>query len=170
MTAPRGFTLLELAVGLAIAGVAVAGSWTLLASVGQTSRALSSWRGDHAQRYRAYADLRDALLAMDRRASLSGAAGVTRFMTRCATGRGWSVVCEAEVTVRSAEGRCTLTFRGPFVEASRWVRSSGSCFMRYLHTPEQGGQWLDSWSQEASLPFAIGVVMGPDTLHFLVAR
>lgn len=170
MKARRGFTVLELAVALAISGVTLAGSWTLLASVGEAGRALSSWRGEHAERYRAYADIRDALLEVDRRAVLSGAAGVTHLKTRCPTGRGWSVACEVELTLRSAEGRCTFTIHSPFVVASRWVRSNGACFMRFLLSPELGGQWIDRWSQEASLPFALGLVMGPDTLHFLLAR
>jgi prepilin-type N-terminal cleavage/methylation domain-containing protein len=165
-----GFTVLELAVALVIAGVTLAGSWTLLASVGEAGRVLSSWRGEHTERYQAYASIRDALLDMDRRAVLSGTAGVTRLNTRCPTGRGWSVACDVELTLRSVTGRCTFTFHSPFVVASRWVRSNGPCFMRFLLTPEQGGQWLDTWSQEASLPLALGLVMGPDTLHFLLAR
>lgn len=87
-----------------------------------------------------------------------------RIETWCDVAAGWKERCSVELTFATSD--CGEVFVASGVPGGPYILYSGfgKGALRYLVDPSRGGAWLPEWSQRVTLPLAIGVVLGSDTL------
>ena len=86
------------------------------------------------------------------------------FATRCNTAFGWLEDCDATLRLRRSRDGCYIS-----IDTSRRIavldrRVLRPCTFAYLIDPADGGHWTSEWSRGNTLPAALAVVTGSDTV------
>jgi prepilin-type N-terminal cleavage/methylation domain-containing protein len=173
MSVRRGFTLLEIVVAIAVAGVVLLGARTLLESLAATSRHLSGAAGAADADANGERLLRTIVGRMEVAAESGLAFGgdeqSVRFTSWCDVPNGWLERCTVTLSVDSGSHPgesvvvALLETRGRSERiALRRGFARGS--FRYLNDPADGGTWLRMWGRGLSAPLAFGVLLDGDTL------
>ncbi|HKS04929.1 MAG TPA: prepilin-type N-terminal cleavage/methylation domain-containing protein [Gemmatimonadaceae bacterium] len=164
----RGFTLIELIAGLALAGVVFV---SVLALIDQLrdgrDRLLSIARRDNARANGIHV-LRSLVASAEVRANdserFTGDARSMRFASWCNAPGGWLDRCHVAL-------RVDLSNDSAFVRASLFpgdtvvlVAAPERIAFRYFDATPVEPKWNSVWSAETTLPAAVGIVIGADTL------
>lgn len=167
--APRcGFTLIEILVALAIAGVVVLSARLLLEELADDADGIMTRASEADVRANAERTLRELVLRLEvgtedaRR--FAGDERAARFTSWCDVPRGWQERCTVTLAV-DFEGRA------PMLAASLSTgdvlvlrRGFANASLRYLGDAARGGTWFRSWGESITAPLAIGLVLDADTL------
>lgn len=183
---PRGFTLLETLVALAIGGLVVMGSAAVVGTIADTEgqirgSAMSHVRVSNGERLLAElaADLKPTLGA---EVPLRGTSRSVSFGTRCMASGGWSTPCDVTWTipngprggsvVASSSSTRLADSDGATIsversDGSKWLAEleSPPLALLYLVSADNGGSWTGGWESIVP-PLAIGVATEQDTLVF----
>lgn len=165
--ADSGFTLLEVVVALAIAGMLLLGARWVLSAVGDGTERVSAEAGEVDAAANAERLARDLALRTEVRLGgerFRGDARGVRWGTWCDVPAGWQERCRVTLAVLSTEGRnvLALAFDDGAIVPVREGFTAGQ--VMYLRSAESGGVWSAAWDSEIAVPLAIGVVMDRDTL------
>lgn len=163
-----GFTLLEVSVALALAGVLLLGARLMLGPVGDAAERVASEaaradldaNGERLLRDLAYR----AELRFDEGPRFRGEPHAARWSTWCDVPAGWQERCEVTLAPLRAGERQVLAVSlpgGVLIPVRVGFRAAR---IRYLATPGDGGGWADRWDSEHSVPQALAVILDADTL------
>lgn len=164
----RGFTLVELVVALAIAGILLFGANATIDAVqALTARGAAAARA--ADRVRNGGHLLHRLATAivtntDAERLFSGDGRAARFTTRCDVPAGWTEPCQVLLTVESRANWQVLVARVRGRPALELLRARQRIRLRYLLDAAEGGQWLDTWGASLAIPLAIGIVRDDETI------
>jgi hypothetical protein len=89
------------------------------------------------------------------------------FSTWCRAAGGWTERCRVDVGVRpSQHGHTILLTMTTAVDRQSLTLQHDTAVMhlRYLESAVAGGQWRESWDRGVTLPLAIGLLVGRDTV------
>lgn len=170
-----GFTLIEVIVALVIGGGAVllAGSMLTVTSdqtrlVGERVRATDASRGGERLLRRLVGQM---TWSRPSEPAARGSAAALRFVSWCDMPRGWEERCVVEVELPESpnfsEGVMVRLSTGDELRLLAGHRVTG---LLYLGRVERGGQWNDRWTDGASLPPAIGIIVDGDTLTIRIGE
>ena len=180
MTGRRGFTLIEVLVGLTIAGAALLIARGLFREAADRGRAVLALTIARAERARALQWLRSALgslqvgLADDD--TFDGQSDRVEFTSRLETGNGWLEARRIAFFDSSAALRASVKPGRSFALFSGIERVE----CHYLLTAGERSEWLRGWRSPATAPIALRVVLwhqaggarvsapGADTLVFRI--
>lgn len=161
-----GFTLLEVMVALALAGVVLLGARALLEQVGAGSEAIAAGAVEADRDANAERTLRDLLSRVEVRPSggpFAGDARGARFTTWCDVPAGWQERCVASLGLVKAgdDNVLAVEARGALLPVRRGFAAGE---LLYLTSADRGGSWVRDWNSGVEPPLAVGVVMDADTL------
>lgn len=167
-TSKAGFTLLEVAVALSLAGMLLLGArWTLQSVAAGAERvAAAATRVDrdaNAERL-----LRDLALRAEVRFSAGprfrGDPRGVHWSTWCDVPAGWQERCEVTLALVRAGDRnvAALSLADGTLVPLRSGFQRGA--IMYLRSAAGGGVWTDRWDSDLEVPLGIGVVVDGDTL------
>lgn len=168
-TASRGFTLIEVMVGITIGAIVLLGvreACVAVADVGDATLASAraeerAEAGEELLR-RTVADMQpDSMTA----GGLTGSARGAEFDSWCEMPEGWLERCRATLAVgtsREASGTRLMLRLSTGVRAVVG-QGAGSTSLAYLSDPSGGGRWRSKWDGHSPVPLAIGVVADQDT-------
>lgn len=163
MLSRQGVALIELVMAMTIASIVLGGSTVLLlqvtaASTATAAAADTALAADNGERF-----LRTLLLEIDSSQSpLRGTPSAVAFDSRCVTPHGWSERCHVSVRPNDHDGlEIALDAQGRVRTLD--IPVQGRRFV-YLLSAAEGGTWLPEWNFALTLPAALGVVQGSDTI------
>ena len=163
----RGLTMIELVIGLAIAGIVLTGGALLLDSLGEASvRVLSSSATDAATNNGArMLDrlLADARIAEDSSERFFGDARTASFTTLCDSPSGWRERCRIKLFIDSLADSSAVIALSDHA-ALTLARVAGAATFRYIDLSAPDTTWLARWSPSVALPHAVAIVAGADSL------
>ncbi|MDB4878543.1 MAG: hypothetical protein JWM41_4989 [Gemmatimonadetes bacterium] len=89
-------------------------------------------------------------------------------MTRCEKPAGWTEVCHVTIAIDSTRDSSSVTAQ--FDNGDQFVleRHAGAIAIRYFEPISRDSSWASRWETSATLPMAIGLITGRDTLVFSV--
>lgn len=168
-----GFTLLEVLVAVMI-------SATLLLSADVVFEQLADSRAT-AARATVERDRAQNALAMIRRwvrqANVSSRSGsglaphgftgdstTARFSSSCIAPGGWERECDVTLHVVSDSDGAALVAVSSTGDSARLGRRDHSLMLRYLIDATDNGRWVGRWPAGPTVPIAIGIVSGADTV------
>lgn len=165
---PRGFTLLEVVVALAIGAMAI----LLAAMMLQTTARLTDYL---EQRVRTVEQDRIGELRLRRLIGQMTWSQPTepapdftsegmRFTTWCDVPAGWQERCSAELRLAADAAPEGMVARLSTGEDLRLLEQRSPTGFLYLFRTERGATWVVRWTDRYSLPGAVGVVTRTDTL------
>lgn len=162
-----GFSLLEVMVALTIGGSAVALAAALLVATGDQS-AITAERAADANIDAVGERLVRRLVGQMEWSRTDeppprGTRTEARFVSSCDVPAGWQERCLVELELpRDDEGGiiARLSTGGEL----RLMLGRRVTAILYLRSASHGGQWADQWIDSTTLPPAIGLEVGPDTL------
>jgi prepilin-type N-terminal cleavage/methylation domain-containing protein len=165
-----GFTLVELLAALAVSGLALLGGILLLDQLTDsttriTRRGLAVAREANGLRVLRQL-LLDAQVSADSSDRFRGDARATDFSSMCQHPGGWRERCRASLSIdRRADSSVAIAMlpRGEFLELARWP---GEATLRYFDVLARDSMWTDRWAPSITMPAAIGIVVGTDTLVY----
>jgi prepilin-type N-terminal cleavage/methylation domain-containing protein len=163
-----GFTLVEVLVALALAGVVLLGARTLLEHLadethGVTQRAASADAIANGERLlRTLAGRLEVGTAES--GPFSGTSEAAHFTSWCEVPQGWLERCDVTIALEQLAGEFALVARLDDAPPLVLRRGFASGALRYLNSAAQGGQWFRSWGTGITAPLALGVILDRDTL------
>jgi len=174
----NGYSLVELIVALSVVGLVLGVGTAAFLGVADRGRTLigAAERRDLLANFEALVRSTLGNLDMSRPPALEGGATDVRYRSWCVTTERWLERCH--VTLASISDSA-----GPAIVMTQHVESrNGSVRLGpwktpvpdnvsfiYLADPASGGRWTASWTAP-SLPYAVGLVTGPDTLILPVGQ
>jgi prepilin-type N-terminal cleavage/methylation domain-containing protein len=165
-----GFTLVELAAAIVVAGFAMLGAVLLLEAVDDSrARIARDARliGGGAERSAMLRELlANAFATFDSTRPFEGSEDAVDFWTRCAAPRGWLAPCRVAMAIAPRRDSATLTVRVDGTEPRAVAHYASAARLSYLDV--EHGRWTSAWRASAELPGAMGVVIARDTLVYLV--
>jgi prepilin-type N-terminal cleavage/methylation domain-containing protein len=172
----RGFTVLELAVALAVGGLALVGATTMLGAVtDQRDGIVAATRvtDEAANGERLLRTLAASFQpSLGGEVTFVGERHAARFASWCRTTNGWQERCWVGLSLhradRSADPSAPDSFR-LLAQLSTGgtevvLADLPDAELRYLDDAANGGRWFHTWGAGVSAPLAIGVVTSRDTL------
>jgi prepilin-type N-terminal cleavage/methylation domain-containing protein len=166
---PRGgFTLVEIVVALAVAGVVLLGARALLSGLADHAGRISTYSRVNERDANAERLLRSLIgqleVGTSDAATFGGTEREATFTTWCDVPAGWQERCDVALVIDTLEARNVLLARftsgRAVVLRDRFQRGS----FRYLQDADAGGTWFRVWGTGVTTPLAIGVVLDRDTL------
>lgn len=160
-----GVTLMELMVGLVVAGIVLATAARALVAVdgaGQAPREAARLADIAGNGQRALRELVSQIEPVsDSSLQFSGNETQVSFQSWCRAPGGWSERCLVSLEVRGNAlfGVLSTGESLPLVHGQQYVQ------LRYLNGEGGlGGSWLKVWGAGILVPFALGVLMDGDTI------
>lgn len=164
----HGFTLVEVAVAVAVAGIIAltvrAANDGMAAQSQRLQRSIVERDGDHnrlRELRRLVASIRSP---SDSLTWFTGSAESVSFASACPTVEAWLVPCRISLRITAAGRLELLTAAGPTE-----LRDEVEGFV-FLATAGNGGVWTVAWTSRVSLPLALGIVLPADTLILPIGR
>jgi prepilin-type N-terminal cleavage/methylation domain-containing protein len=163
-----GFTLLEVVIALALAGMLLLGARSLLSVTGDgaervTAEAAAVDRNANAARL-----LRDLALRAEVRFQdgprFRGDGRGARWESWCEVPVGWLERCEVTLALLSVKGRRVLTLALPDGTIVPVREGFAEGHILYLRSAADGGAWSASWDSNIAPPLALGLVLDGDTV------
>ena len=168
----RGFTLMEVLVGLFVAVAVVATARGLIDAVGDAGERVAASAADQdviaGGELLARAIVRQARVLAGDSVSLLGTARGFIIESWCPVPGGWSEPCSAAFVLDDST-RSLMLRSGKAHDLTRVIQARQLISIRYLASVVGGGQWLAGWSA-SDLPLAIGVIVDGDTLLLPAGR
>jgi len=166
--ARRGYTLIEVALALALAALVVETSARLLDQIHDEDQRI---RRDAAAltregTTRLWLDdaLAHAVTSTDTTRGFRGDEHAAEFDTRCRTNRGWSLPCRAALVIDSVRDSAVLYLRDTLGSLSPLLRRLGPARFLYFDPARVDSSWTSRWQSAATIPAAIAVAGARDTL------
>lgn len=161
-----GFTLVELAAGLALVGLVFIGVWALLDSIrdGRDRIVREAEEADaDANRERLLTLLfANAEVRTDSVNRFVGDEMHASFETRCVVPQGWMESCRVELRLSDAPtGRNLAWVRDSISQVLRHF--DGQVELRYLGVVGGEEHWVSQWGRSIAVPEAIALVAAGDT-------
>lgn len=172
-SSPRGFTLIELMVSLAVGGIAILGARSILGALADHADRVSetaAWSDRAANGERTLRLLLGNLeIGTTPDASFGGDERQASFTSWCQTPSGWTERCRVRLSAvthvpSSNVARHTLTATLSTGEVAVLLDDADVLELRYLRDAAHGGSWFRQWGAGITAPLAIGIVRGGDTL------
>lgn len=164
----NGFALIEVIVVLTITAILLVGARSIMEAVADGADRLSESAAMADRVANADALLRRLVGQIESATivpnSVEGDDRQVRIETWCEVPAGWKERCTVELAFTAND--CGEAFMASGIPGGPHVLYAGfgTGFLRYLVDPAYGGAWLPEWTQRVTLPHAIGVVLGRDTL------
>lgn len=170
-----GFTLLELLVGIMIAaGLLLALREGAFSFANVSMAALRQARDNERlmiERRRLERLVSDMQLDSNSMGTLTGTTQRAEFDSWCAVPEGWEESCRVLLAVvADSTGHSELELRSTESTSTMRASTRDSLALAYLIDASNGGLWRTSWARAWSLPLAVGVVDGSDTLIFPIGE
>lgn len=170
-----GFTLIEVIVALVIGGGAILLAASMLTAtsdqtrfVGERVRAADASRGSERLLRRLVGQM---TWSRSSEPAARGTSRSLRFVSWCDVPRGWQERCVVEVELPeapdSSDGVTVRLSTGDDLTLLAGHRVTG---LLYLGRVERGGLWNDRWTDGASLPPALGLIVDGDTLTMRIGE
>lgn len=161
----RGFTLPEVMVALAVAGLVLLGARATVDAVqGLAARSAEAARAsDRALNgERALRRLVEGITTGDDEGThFEGGALAARFRSRCPVPAGWTEPCVVRLMVEPRDSTLALVARvsGPSGGEAPLVLLTARerLTLGYLHDASAGGEWFTAWGRSIVAPVAVGV-------------
>lgn len=172
----RGFTLVELVAGLAIAGLLLVLAGRLFADIGSRARQLERHWSDAGSRGRATAWLTEAFgslqVGLGDDDGFSGEAQAVALTARLGNVHGWAEPHRIRLSLSSD----TLLAVIGAVDSVRLLTGVRAVELQYLAAYGEQSEWLSGWHSPATAPLAVRLVLWgagagasrSDTLLFLI--
>lgn len=157
------FTLVEVIVAVAVAGIAAALARTVFEGTATAGGVVARQAARHDAQMNGDRHLRTLLRSIERSAAadaFSGDAASLSFWSQCDVPRGWSERCRVRASLL-ADARISLALGTGSPVAFEPLRRGGRFI--YLETVEPQPRWFDSWPASSTLPLAVGLVGARDT-------
>jgi prepilin-type N-terminal cleavage/methylation domain-containing protein len=165
----RGFTLIEIIAAISILGLAISGAVALLDEINDGSRRIVREGGRVARESNGARLLRrllvDAKASTDSTRRFRGDENTLELWTLCDVPGGWAEDCRVSLSIdqRGDSSVVVADVPGSGVFSAR--RQAGPVSFRYYHPSARTDTvWARQWSSNVSLPAAIGLVVGSDTI------
>lgn len=163
-----GFGLFEVIVALVVAALVLMAARSILESVANGAERLVDAAGEMDRVGNADRLLRLLVGQVESGTIVPGAVAGderrVRFQTWCDVPAGWKERCGLELAFAPSGSGEALIVSG--LPGGPRVLRTGFRFgsLRYLEDPAKGGVWLPRWSQQLTVPLAIGVILDADTV------
>ncbi|HYW08759.1 MAG TPA: prepilin-type N-terminal cleavage/methylation domain-containing protein [Longimicrobium sp.] len=168
-----GFTLVEVVVALALAGLLLLGARVLLEQVGDAAERISGTAAEVDREANGERLLRAVVGSAEQPSgarAFRGDARGARFTSWCDLAAGWQERCDVSLGVIRVGERNVLAMELPRGEVVALRHGFASGRVIYLRDAADGGSWLAEWASSVSLPLAVGVVLDGDTLILRVGE
>ena len=161
-----GFTLLEVVVALALAGLVLLTARAMLGQVADGAERIAAGAAGADRDANGERLLRDLAARVEVRPGGPGFYGDgrgVRFSTWCDVPAGWQERCLASLgMVRAGDANVlALECGGQVIPVMRGFAHGE---LLYLADAARGGMWMRAWSSPIAPPLAVGVVIDTDTL------
>ncbi|MFN2397814.1 MAG: hypothetical protein ABR543_04110 [Gemmatimonadaceae bacterium] len=163
---PKGFTLIDVVIALAIGAALVLGARAMLVHVGDSSHRIADATRAADRDANAERLLRTVVGRLEvgtgESVTFSGREHEASFTTWCDVPAGWLERCEATLAVSTYgdSSELALSFPGQRIVLQRGFEAGA---LRYLNTAAHGGQWFRQWGTGITAPLAIGIILDSDT-------
>jgi hypothetical protein len=161
-------TVVELMAAMAIAGLVLLGALLLLDSVSDSVRRIdddaASVIAAGAQSGLLHQLLNDAAATFDSSKRYEGDERGFSFWTRCAQPQGWMAPCRVGVTI--ADGLRGSAFRVSFENGDERTLQHYDHVARLRYFDSDHEAWRAGWSASATIPAALELVAGNDTMVY----
>lgn len=163
-----GFALFEAIVALAVAALVLVAARSILESVADGADRLVDAAADADRVGNADRFLRSLVGQIESATIVPGAVAGddrrVRIETWCDVPAGWKERCRVELSFAPSDSGEALVASG--IPGGPRVLRTGFRFgsLRYLVDPAHGGAWVPRWSQQVTMPLAIGVILDADTV------
>lgn len=166
---PRGFTLIEVIVALAIGSIAILTAGALLTATSDLTLEVSARVGAKDSQEAGEAMLRRLVGQMSWPRPPEPASRFSveamRFVSWCDMPAGWQERCIVEIrTAAATDPDHSLSLRLSTGEHANVLADTHVIGFLYLVRAERGGAWAERWDDASSIPPAIGIVTVSDTL------
>jgi type II secretory pathway component PulJ len=160
-------TLIEVIAALAVAGLVVLGAVALMGQTTDTterivvSGANATELGNGRRALRRF--LREAEPSGDTLRNFRGDERSFDTMTRCTVSGGWSRACHVVISIDSLpDSSVVVALSDDGARMPLW-RVSGVVRLRYFDYRSPDSAWTRRWQTHATLPAAVGFLVGSDT-------
>lgn len=165
----QGFTLIELLVGIAVGGIVLLAARDILAGISRGSGEVQDFAAAGDQSTLAERELR----ALARRVDVGSdslhtfSATQTRFLfpSWCDVAGGQQKPCNVEVFIEDSLREARLRLNTSVGENITVRSGIGSASIRYLASPEAGGQWSVHWGRSLTAPHLVLLLLNADSLY-----
>jgi prepilin-type N-terminal cleavage/methylation domain-containing protein len=165
-----GFTLVELLAALSISGLAMLGGVMLVdqvtdgvARIVRRGR-LTASEGNGPRVLRQL--LLDARVTADTVDRFRGDERLTEFSTLCRHPGGWTEQCRVAIAIDRRNDTSVVMAAMPSGEKLEVMRRPAGAELRYFDATRGDSAWVQRWALSITMPVAIGVVTGNDTLIY----
>jgi prepilin-type N-terminal cleavage/methylation domain-containing protein len=166
---PSGFTLLEVLAAISILGLAISAAVALLDQLNDAAERIARESGRSAREANGARLL--ARLLMDARTSVDtaerfrGDSNSAELWTLCDVPGGWAERCRVTLSLDQRSDSSAVLIGLPGATPISGRRQPGRATFRYYYPSTRSDTlWAPVWSSNASLPVAIGVFIGADTI------
>ena len=163
-----GFTLLEVVVALAIAGLVLLGARAILSQLADAAERTAEATALTDRDVNGERLLRDVVgrIEVDAEAGrgVQGSEQAARFSTWCEVPAGWLERCTASLGIVHADSAEVLALALPGGGMHPVRRGFRNATLLYLTDAGNGGRWTRAWTSTLEAPLAIGVIADGDTL------
>lgn len=164
----NGFALFEVIIALAVGALVLVAARVVLESVADGAEVVLEAAVDADREGNADWLLRSLVGQIEAATvvqnSVLGDDRQVRIQTWCDVPGGWKERCTVELAlIPHGSGKALLATglpSGPLVLRTGFDHGT----LRYLVDPEYGGAWLPNWTQQVTMPLALGVILDSDTL------
>jgi prepilin-type N-terminal cleavage/methylation domain-containing protein len=164
----RGMTLLEIIAALAIAGMALLGGILLLDAVNDDASRIARDGAAQASDGNAAAAVGRMLLeteaSFDSTKRFRGSERSLDYFTRCAVPSGWTEPCHVMLAIDSLPDGSAISAQPDGGDRFVFARYAGIAEFRFFDATSRDSSWLTSWRTSATLPSAVAIVVGADTV------
>jgi len=172
---PAGFTLLEVLAAISLLGLAISAAVALLDQLNDGSARIareSARTARDANGARLLARLlMDARTSTDTTQRFRGDATGVELWTLCDVPGGWAERCRVSLSIDQRAESSAVLIRLPDSITVSGRREIGRATFRYYHPNTRSDTlWAPQWSSNVSLPVAIGLFIGSDTIVLPVGR
>ncbi|MEP6493405.1 MAG: prepilin-type N-terminal cleavage/methylation domain-containing protein [bacterium] len=172
VTSPRGFTLIEITVALAIAGLAMVGGIALIDQIGDSAGRINQDGRRAAREGNGVRLLRrvllDATTTTDSTKRFRGDQHSLELWTTCDISAGWAEVCRVSLSIDERRDSSVVLADLSTGESFPLRRQAGTAEFRYFNPMATDTSWVRQWSSNVSLPTAVGLLARGDTTVFPV--
>jgi prepilin-type N-terminal cleavage/methylation domain-containing protein len=165
-----GFTLIELLAALSISGLAMLGGVMLVDQVTDSGARivrrgrLTASEGNGPRVLRQL--LLDARVTADSADRFRGDEHLAEFSTLCQQPGGWMEQCRVSLSIDRRQDTSVIMATMPTGENLEVTRRPAGAELRYFDAMRGDSAWTQRWPLSITMPVAIGVVAGNDTLIY----
>jgi prepilin-type N-terminal cleavage/methylation domain-containing protein len=164
----HGFTLLELVIALSLVGLLLLGAHLVLDQLGDEGRRISARQTDRDTEQNGLRLLRvlvrRAEAGTDSSARFVGDEFHATFTTWCDVPAGWLEECRVTLQLIPYMSGTALVAIIPGAQQELLWTGSQLAQLRYFDPSSVTDPWTQSWGTSISLPAAVGIAAGGDTL------